>query len=59
MLSWGPKTAPIFDPDTRLGVIGSYRELDEHSNRYDETLAGVSQSEWEIRFFVEVSHVSF
>lgn len=59
MLSWGPKTAPLYDPDTRLGVIGAYRRLDEHSNRYNEALAGMTQSEWEIRFFVEVSHVSF
>ena len=59
MVSWGPKAAPIYDPDSRVGVIATYRQLDEHSNRYDETMPDTTQEEWELYFFVEVSHVSF
>ena len=50
MVSWGPKAAPIYDPDSRVGVIATYRQLDEHSNRYDETMPDTTQEEWEIYF---------
>ena len=54
MFSWGPNRAKLYDQDTRIGVIGRYRTLDENSNRFTEDMQGGGLNEWEVRIFLEV-----
>jgi len=54
MLSWGPNRAKLYDPDTRIGVVGRYRSLDENSNRFEPNLPDNGLNEWEVRIFLEV-----
>ena len=44
-------------PQTRIGVRGTYRSLDEYSNRYAPNPAqpGALGAEWEIRTYLNVS----
>ncbi len=52
-------------PQTRIGVRGLWRSLDEYSNRYcpgydgfgacDPTLPGDDGTEWEIRTYMHIS----
>ena len=49
MVSRALKLPPSTIP-TRVGVIATYRQLDEHSNRYDETMPDTTQEEWELIF---------
>ena len=57
------------DPQTRIGIRGTWRELDEYSPRYcpgytddvfgipqcDPTLEGEKGDEWEIRTYVHLA----
>ncbi|MBT6177523.1 MAG: hypothetical protein HOI23_09760 [Deltaproteobacteria bacterium] len=54
MLSWGPNRAKLYDQDTRIGVMGKYRTLDENSNRFVPDMGPGSLNEWEVRIFLEV-----
>ena len=54
MVSWGPSKAKLYDQDTRVGVLGRYRTLNEYSNRYESTMLENDLNEWEVRIFLEV-----
>jgi hypothetical protein len=42
-------------PQTRFGVRGTYRTLDENSNRYLATEPGENGSEWEVRTYLHLA----
>jgi hypothetical protein len=43
------------DPQTRVGMRGTWRSLDEYSNRYDAPADGENGTEWEIRTYLHIA----
>jgi hypothetical protein len=41
-------------PDTRLGVMATWRSLDQYSNRYTGTASTPNGNEWEIRTYLHL-----
>ncbi|MGD8628776.1 MAG: glycosidase, partial [bacterium] len=43
------------DPQTRVGMRGTWRSLDKYSNRYDAPADGENGTEWEIRTYLHIA----